>query len=71
MEKYLVIDERAHGDCWETVCDTPEEANAEAREQWEYLTPREQKTRERPARIRSGGLLLPKTNERRRAEDKK
>ena len=40
MLKYLVIDEREH-DIFTTVCDTLEEANREALDQFERLTTRE------------------------------
>lgn len=45
VRKYLVIDQRKHGDEFLTVCDTLEEANKEASSQWGYLTPREKKDR--------------------------
>lgn len=43
MVRYIVVDD-GH-DSYSTVCTTPEEANQEARSQWEHLTKQEQKSR--------------------------
>lgn len=45
MRKYLVIDQEEHGDMWEDIFDTLDEANAAAESDWRYLTRNERKNR--------------------------
>lgn len=45
MRKYIVEDYSKYGDVFQTVCDTLEDANAEAKSQWNYLTRWEKKNR--------------------------
>ena len=45
MRKYIVVDQKKHGDMFQTVCDTLEAANAEAKYQWGHLTDQEKTER--------------------------
>lgn len=46
MRKYIVVDQKKHGDMFQTVCDTLEAANAEAKYQWGHLTDQEKTERD-------------------------